>query len=259
MSVARGPRNVVHDVTIEVPPGEVTTLLGPNGAGKSSLALACAGLARVTKGWINLDGNEPGQRSPGEDPRRRNVGRPGGPAAAAHLTVEENLMVATYSLGQAGCHRWAWRTRCRCFPSWRSAGQSRADRCRAASSRWSCWPRLWCLGQRCWSSTSCRSASRRSSSSDWCRRWRRSPASGVGVLLIEQFAHVALSLGQGGVRARRRQGALQRFGRRAHRSDRSCCTPHTCCAARRRRAVKVGRPDHGFATGEPDGRYVLGL
>ena len=50
VSVARGPRNVVHDVTIEVPPGEVTTLLGPNGAGKSSLALACAGLARVTKG-----------------------------------------------------------------------------------------------------------------------------------------------------------------------------------------------------------------
>ena len=39
-----------------MPPGEVTTILGPNGAGKSSLALACAGLARVTKGWINLDG-----------------------------------------------------------------------------------------------------------------------------------------------------------------------------------------------------------
>ena len=50
VSVARGPRNVVHDVSIEVPPGEVTTILGPNGAGKSSLALACAGLARVTKG-----------------------------------------------------------------------------------------------------------------------------------------------------------------------------------------------------------------
>ena len=44
-----------YDVTIKVPPGEVTTLLGPNGAGKSSLALACAGLARATKGWINLD------------------------------------------------------------------------------------------------------------------------------------------------------------------------------------------------------------
>ncbi len=29
VSVARGPRNVVHDVSIEVPPGEVTTILGP--------------------------------------------------------------------------------------------------------------------------------------------------------------------------------------------------------------------------------------
>jgi ABC-type multidrug transport system ATPase subunit len=31
--VARGNRDVVRDVSIEVPPGEVTALLGPNGAG----------------------------------------------------------------------------------------------------------------------------------------------------------------------------------------------------------------------------------
>ena len=100
VSVARGPRNVVHDVTIEVPPNEVTTILGPNGAGKSSLALACAGLARVTKGWVNLDGKN---LANGRPDRIRAAGIsvvPEGRRLLPNLTVQENLMVATYSLGR---------------------------------------------------------------------------------------------------------------------------------------------------------------
>ncbi|HEY0520285.1 MAG TPA: ATP-binding cassette domain-containing protein, partial [Ilumatobacteraceae bacterium] len=100
VSVARGPRNVVHDVVIEVPPGEVTTILGPNGAGKSSLALACAGLARVTKGWINLDGKNLANQRP-EKIRAAGVSVvPEGRRLLPQLTVEENLKVATYSLGK---------------------------------------------------------------------------------------------------------------------------------------------------------------
>ena len=37
---------VVRDVSLDIPPGEVTTLLGPNGAGKSTLVLAVAGVLR---------------------------------------------------------------------------------------------------------------------------------------------------------------------------------------------------------------------
>ena len=56
LTVDRGGRPVVHDVSIEVPPGEITTMLGPNGAGKSSLAAAIAGLARVRSGQVTLGG-----------------------------------------------------------------------------------------------------------------------------------------------------------------------------------------------------------
>ena len=54
VSVARGGRTVVHDVSIDIPPGEVTALLGPNGAGKSSLVLAVGGVLRPTGGRVLL-------------------------------------------------------------------------------------------------------------------------------------------------------------------------------------------------------------
>ena len=43
LSVRRGGRDVVHDVSLEVGTGELVALLGPNGAGKSTLLEALAG------------------------------------------------------------------------------------------------------------------------------------------------------------------------------------------------------------------------
>lgn len=50
LRVARGGREVLHGVDLDVPAGEVTALLGANGAGKSSLVLAVGGLVPVTSG-----------------------------------------------------------------------------------------------------------------------------------------------------------------------------------------------------------------
>ena len=54
LSLARGGRVVLRDVSLSIPPGEVTALLGPNGAGKSSLVLAVGGVLRPSAGKVRL-------------------------------------------------------------------------------------------------------------------------------------------------------------------------------------------------------------
>ncbi|MBV9681588.1 MAG: ABC transporter ATP-binding protein, partial [Solirubrobacterales bacterium] len=55
LSVARGGRTVVREVSLEITGGEVTALLGPNGAGKSSMVLAIGGVLKPLGGKILLD------------------------------------------------------------------------------------------------------------------------------------------------------------------------------------------------------------
>jgi branched-chain amino acid transport system ATP-binding protein len=108
ISVARGGRTVVHDVSIDIPGGEVTALLGPNGAGKSSLVLAVGGVLRPTAGHVLLCANGGAVTQDVDLTRRRPEQiRSAGVAIVAEgrrllpeLTVEDNLRVATYSLSR---------------------------------------------------------------------------------------------------------------------------------------------------------------
>ena len=126
LEVPRGSRTVLRDVSLEIPPGEVTALLGPNGAGKSTLVLAVGGLLRPTAGRMML-GDDDITKSRPERIRHAGVAIvPEGRRLLPALTVEDNLRVATYAMskndGKAGVEhalelfpelkkRWTTRTR----------------------------------------------------------------------------------------------------------------------------------------------------
>ena len=101
LSVERGGRAVVAGVSLEIPPGQVTSLLGANGAGKSSLVLAVGGLLRKSGGRVLVGDRELTRLRP-EQVRAAGVAVvPEGRRLLPALTVADNLRVATYSLGGA--------------------------------------------------------------------------------------------------------------------------------------------------------------
>jgi branched-chain amino acid transport system ATP-binding protein len=98
LTVERGSRAVVRDVSLNVPAGDVTALLGPNGAGKSSLVLAVGGVLRPHAGSVRMDGRDLARQRP-ELIRRAGVAIvPEGRRLLPDLTVEDNIRVAAYPL-----------------------------------------------------------------------------------------------------------------------------------------------------------------
>jgi branched-chain amino acid transport system ATP-binding protein len=95
LAVARAGRQVLREVSLEVPAGEVTALLGPNGAGKSTLTLAVAGVLPIAGGEIEADGRSVAGRRP-EAVRGAGVATvPEGHRVLGDLSVVDNLRVAT--------------------------------------------------------------------------------------------------------------------------------------------------------------------
>jgi branched-chain amino acid transport system ATP-binding protein len=98
VSVARGGRPVVHEVSLDIPAGEITALLGPNGAGKSSLVLAIGGVLRTLGGRVLLGDEDLTRRRP-ESVRGAGVAIvPEGRRLLPDLSVEDNIKVSTYTL-----------------------------------------------------------------------------------------------------------------------------------------------------------------
>ncbi len=98
LCVPRGGREVLHNVTLDVVPGEVTALLGPNGSGKSTMVLAVAGALKCTSGSVRLGDQNLTKKRP-EKIRQAGVAVvPEGRRLLPELSVADNLRVATYAL-----------------------------------------------------------------------------------------------------------------------------------------------------------------
>ncbi|OVZ55077.1 ABC transporter ATP-binding protein [Pigmentiphaga sp. NML080357] len=88
---------VLHDVSLEIPMGGVTTLLGANGAGKTTLLRAISGAMVTFKGSIELEGRRIDGMSTDAIARLGVAHVPDGRGTFPALTVEENLMVGAIS------------------------------------------------------------------------------------------------------------------------------------------------------------------
>jgi ABC-2 type transport system ATP-binding protein len=98
VSVRRGGRDVVRDVTVSVPAGTVTGLLGPSGCGKSTLIRAIVGVQAGVRGRLTVLGERAGARTL----RRRVAYVTQAPSVYQDLTVVENLRYFAALLGHAG-------------------------------------------------------------------------------------------------------------------------------------------------------------
>jgi len=56
VSAGYGPVQVLHDVSLHVPPKEIVALIGANGAGKTTTLSAISGTLPLTKGNLSFDG-----------------------------------------------------------------------------------------------------------------------------------------------------------------------------------------------------------
>jgi branched-chain amino acid transport system ATP-binding protein len=98
LHVPRGDRPVLKGVDLEVPAGQITTLLGPNGAGKSTLVLAIGGMLKATSGTVHIGDQDITGAKP-EKIRGSGVAVvPEGRRLLPSLTIADNLKVATYNL-----------------------------------------------------------------------------------------------------------------------------------------------------------------
>ncbi|OCJ07346.1 ABC transporter ATP-binding protein [Rhizobium sp. AC27/96] len=103
LTVERGGKRVIHDISFTVAAGKITTLLGANGAGKSSTVMAMAGVlprgGSVRLGDTMLEGFPPD--------RIRRAGLalvPEGHRVLGQLSVEDNILVAALE-GSAAVRR----------------------------------------------------------------------------------------------------------------------------------------------------------
>lgn len=101
LRVERGGREVLHGVSMAVEPGSISALLGANGAGKSSLVMTIAGVLPARAGAVRLDGRDLLGLAPHLIRKTGVAVVSEGHPVFANLTVLENLRAAGLMLPRA--------------------------------------------------------------------------------------------------------------------------------------------------------------
>ncbi|MDQ1491034.1 MAG: branched-chain amino acid transport system ATP-binding protein, partial [Actinomycetota bacterium] len=86
----------LHDVDIEVHPGEIVGLIGPNGAGKTTCFNSLTGFVTPNEGTVVLGGEDVTALPPAERARRGMVRTFQQVVLFKHLSVRENLLLGRH-------------------------------------------------------------------------------------------------------------------------------------------------------------------
>ena len=91
LTVKRGGKTVVRDVSLSVQPGQIVGLIGPNGAGKSTTFHALVGLVPCQARVLSLAGQDLSRLAMFQRARRRLGYLPQGASVFHGLSVQNNL------------------------------------------------------------------------------------------------------------------------------------------------------------------------
>ena len=116
MTAGYGKMAILHDVTLEVRPGEMVSVIGPNGAGKSTAFKTIVGFLRPTSGRVVFDGQDIAGLRPDEVLVRGLAYVPQGRIVFPQMTVLENLEMGAYIERDSTRIRQALDRVCALFP-----------------------------------------------------------------------------------------------------------------------------------------------
>lgn len=97
LSCGYGAAVVLHELSMNVNPGEVVALIGPNGAGKTSTLQCIAGHVKSKGGRIRFNGKDITTLAPQSRVRDGIALSPEGRKLFGDMTVRENLIVGGFS------------------------------------------------------------------------------------------------------------------------------------------------------------------
>jgi iron complex transport system ATP-binding protein len=95
LSLAYDGTSIIRDLTLAIPPGQVTALVGANGCGKSTLLRGLARLLKPTEGTVYLDGKSIAQCSTRDVAQRLGL-LPQSPIAPEGLTIRDLVAQGRY-------------------------------------------------------------------------------------------------------------------------------------------------------------------
>ena len=97
INVYYGAIHAVRNVSLEVNAGEIVSIIGANGAGKSTILKTLVGLLRSKTGEICLDGKSIAELSPAAIVQQGIALVPEGRRVFPRLSVEDNLLLGAYA------------------------------------------------------------------------------------------------------------------------------------------------------------------